>query len=91
MKVIVDVDSKIIKIDNDIYFGQTKAPNIGDYCQICALNDYCEHLDSSPLCEPFDACFFSNGPIVVIDAESVSNITKIPQENDQYDLYYTNC
>lgn len=80
MKVAVDTDSKIIKIDNDVYFGQTQESHIDD-CQICALNDYCEHLDSSPLCEPFDGCFFSNGPIVVIDAESVSNITKIPQEN----------
>lgn len=81
MKVAVDTDSKIIEIDNDIYFGQTQESHIDDDCQICALNNYCEHLDSSPLCEPFNVCFFSNGPIVVIDAESVSNITKIPQEN----------
>lgn len=82
MKITIDKDLGIIKIGEDIYYGQDSVYSEEDPCNGCALNDLCNSFDGdSPICEHLDVGFFTKGPILAVNKIEISSLTQIPEKN----------
>ena len=82
MKITVDKDASIIKIGEDIYYGQDSQYSNEDPCSGCALNDLCDSLGlDSPFCEQMDVGFFTKGPMLAVNKREISSLTQIPEKS----------
>ena len=82
MKITIDKDLGIIKIGEDIYYGQDSEYSEEGPCSDCALNDLCNEFDvDTPVCEHLDVGFFTKGPMLVVNKREISSLTQIPEKN----------
>lgn len=80
MKVTIDKDLGIIKIGEDIYYGQDIMYSEEEPCSNCTLNDLC-NSSGAGICDSLDVGFFTKGPMLVVDKREISSLTHIPEKN----------
>lgn len=80
MKITIDKDLGIIKIGEDIYYGQDSEYYAEDPCEECAFNDLCFD-EAPPLCERLGVGSFTKGPMLVVSKREISSLTQIPEKN----------